>query len=126
MKNLSRVLVVPFIAICALAVASTGDVDLRARLTGMGKGQAEWKTQDKGTRLRAELEVEGEHLTADTDYTVTVGTNAPFTVTTDSFGEFESEQRFNGAARPTVNVGDSVTVSDATNTVVLSGTFASH
>jgi hypothetical protein len=126
MKNLSKVLIVSCLALCAFAVAGNGDVDLRAQLTGTGNGKAEWKTQDRGTRLRAELEVDGEHLAANSPFAVTVGTNAPFMVTTDAFGEFESDMRFNGANRPTVNVGDSVTVADGTNTVVLSGVLAAH
>ena len=126
MKNLSKMLVVSFAALCVFAIARSPGVELHARLTGTGHGEAEWKTQDHGTRLRAKLDVSGEHLAASSNFTVTIGNNAPFTVTTDNSGEFESEQRFNSATRPTINVGDSVSVADGTNTIVLSGVFTRH
>ena len=126
MRNLSKVLIVCVASLCTVAIANTGDVDLRANLTGVGEGKAEWKVSDSGTRLRAELEVDGENLAADSTFTVTVGSNAPFTVTTDAVGEFKSDMRFNTATRPVVNVGDSVTVADDTSTVVLSGVLQNH
>ena len=99
-------------------------VDLRATLTGpnRAKGKAEWQTRDQGTRMQAELEVEGEHLAHNAPMTVTVG-DQTFAVTTNDFGSFELELRFNGPVRPTIVVGTAVAVTDGAGDTVLTGMF---
>lgn len=126
MNTLTKVFAVSLLSISALCLAQNGQIDLRAKLSGAGAGRAEWKSQDRGARMRAELEVRGDHLAAGADFQVTVGSNAPMTVTTDNSGSFDMDVRFNGATRPVVNTGDSVTVSDATDTIVLTGVLQSH
>lgn len=125
--KLPTVVVSVFVLALAAFAAQQSRVELRARLmaqTGRAKGNAQWKTRDENRRMEAELEVEGEKLAHNADFTVTIGSNAPFTVTSDAAGSFELEQRFNGTNRPVINNGDAVTVTDEANVVVLSGTFA--
>ena len=126
--KLPTVLISTFVlAIAAVAVVQQSRVELRANLAaamGRAKGHATWKTRDQGQRMQAELEVEGERLARNADFTVTVGKNAPIDVTTDGFGSFEIDQRFIGPTRPTVAAGNVVTVTDANNVVVLQGTLA--
>jgi hypothetical protein len=125
---------IPTIIISLFVLALTAfadqhsDVDLRAILAGASGafGRAEWQTQDRGSRMRAELKVEGEHLAADADFTIAVGSNAPITVTTGADGKFQFDQRFNTATRPTINAGDTVTVADSSNAAVLFGTLTVH
>ncbi|MFI5385099.1 MAG: hypothetical protein ACHQ50_03170 [Fimbriimonadales bacterium] len=126
MFKLTKVLVVSLIALGTFAVASDDGTELRARLTGVGSGRAQWESEGVGTAMRSELEVQGRHLAAHASFTVTIGTNAPFSVTTNARGSFESEQRFTGTGQPVVNAGDSVTVADASVTIVLSGVMQSH
>lgn len=124
MKRTSVVLATLVLALTAFAVQQSR-VNLEARLGGAsrGKGKAKWQTRDTSRQLQAELEVEGENLRRNSDYIVTVGSNAPFTVTTNGFGSFENEQRFLGANRPVVASGDVVTVTDTSSQVVMTGTL---
>ncbi len=112
------------LSVTAFLFADSARVDLHASLTGpnRAKGEAEWQTRDQGTRMRAELEVEGEHLAHNAPMTVTVG-DQTFAVTTNNFGSFELELRFNGPVRPTIVVGTVVSVTDAAGETVLTGMF---
>lgn len=124
------ILVISVLAFTLAAIAMQSRIELRANMSpanslgGRAKGHATWKTRDRSTQLQAELEVEGEKLARNADYLVTVGSNAPYEVTTDAFGAFNMEERFIGPNRPAVSVGDVVTVTDANNTVVLTGSFS--
>lgn len=107
----------------ASAFAQSGRVRLEARMSGIAKGKAKWQTRDSSTQFQAELEVEGERLRRATSYWVTVGSNPAFQVTTNSLGRFNMARRYTSAERPSVEVGDRVTVRSADGATVLTGTF---
>jgi hypothetical protein len=123
MKIATVVLSSALVVGAAFAALQQVRVDLRALLTGAGKGKAQWQIRDKGNQRQAELEVEAERLMPNSTYTIVIANNTPMSATTNAFGSFEIEQRFNTATRPTIVAGDSVSVIDGNSVTVLSGTF---
>lgn len=115
-----KYLLIGGIAIAAMALAQ-GRIELEARLSGQGKGKVTWKT--RGAQ-QAELEGEGEMRgLRNTSLLVAIGSNAPIKVNTNSFGRWEFETRFGSTGRPTIAIGDPVTVSTGDGVIVLTGLF---
>ena len=109
------------VALAALSVAQ-GSIELRATLTGIGKGKATWKTRDAGNQLQGELEVGGERLLPNTLYRVVIGANI-WSVSSNAFGAFKLYKRYVGPNRPSIGAGTIVRVKNGTGIVVLSGAF---
>lgn len=114
-------LITTAVAMTAFVIAQQGRIELRAILSGSGKGKAVWKTRDKGPEMQAQLQVEGERLVPGMDYTVFTG-GYQYDALADAFGKIRVSQRY-GAERPTITVGTPVTVENANGVTVLSGTF---
>jgi hypothetical protein len=123
MKSAKNLFVACAIFASALALAQTLEVALQANLSGIGKGKVVWKSKDRGTQHEAQLQGEGENLPRNAPFSVTVGSNAPFAVTTDAFGKWRLSQRYTTLTRPTIVAGDSVSVTDGNSVVVQSGTM---
>jgi hypothetical protein len=98
-----------------------GEQHLSASLTGATgtSGTAEFKTGDTASENKFELTVTG--LTASTTYTVNVGGTSIGTFTTDANGAGELELK---DLTTTIAAGSVLTVVDASNNTVLTGTFA--
>jgi hypothetical protein len=98
-----------------------GEQHLSASLTGATgtSGTAVFKTGDTAGENKFELTVSG--LTASTKYTVEVGGTSIGTFTTDANGAGELELR---DLTTTIMAGSVLTVVDANNNTVLTGTFA--
>lgn len=107
-------------AISTLAVFAFAQArsEYLAGLSGTGKGKARYKSAPEA----AELQVEGERLSSNATYIVSVP-NAMWTVTTNGFGSFRLAQRF-GANRPAIVAGTPITVSTPAGATVQSGVFA--
>ena|SRR5579871_998129 len=126
MKSLPRMFVIGCVALSAMALArSSNETDLRATLAGMGRGQAEFKTDTERTGTRTEVDVQADRLAGNASYSITIGANTPFVATTDHNGSLSFDQRFT-TNPPVANAGDSVTIADANATIVLSGTLQVH
>jgi len=111
-------------AVAALSVvALAGGIVLRANLVGTGKGKVAWKINDKPGQLEAQLEASGENLPRSSAFTLTIGSNMPFVVTTDALGNYKLSQRYTTAIRPFVAPGMPVTLKNAAGTIVQSGLF---
>lgn len=121
MTTLKKIGILTAVAVAAAAVAQEIRVELLARLTGTGSGKITWKTRDRGNEHQAELEAEGAGLAANSTLKITVGSNAPFTVTTNSFGAYRLAKRYTTTARPSISAGAFVTVIDEDSTILQSG-----
>lgn len=124
MKSVIRALLGVAVIATALAADQATEVRLRANLTGTGHGHVSWRTKDDSRRMQAELQAEGERLPANSTFMLEIGTNDPIAVTTDGFGRYDVDVRFNGATRPTISVGDEADLVDAGGNIVQSGIFA--
>ena len=114
------------LGLAALGWAQVAAIRLEARLAGSGndKGKAKWQTRDSSRgEMQAQLEVEGENLMPNSTYTITVGSNLPWSADTDAFGDFSLRQVYRSAARPTIAPGSSVVVADDNGNTVLLGTL---
>lgn len=114
------------LGLAALGWAQVTAMRLEARLTGSGndKGKAKWQTRDSSRgEMQAQLEVEGENLVPNSTYTITVGSNQPWSADTDAFGGFSLRQVYRSAVRPSVAPGSSVVVTDDQGNTVLLGTL---
>jgi hypothetical protein len=121
MKSISKMLLVMSVAASAFAMAQNNEVRLEARMTGRGSGHVQWRTRGTGTQMRSQISAEGEHLPPNAPFALTLGNNTAFAVATDAMGRYHIEMSFRANAGPTVNVGDSVTLSDSSSTIVQSG-----
>ncbi len=109
-------------AVAALSVvALAGGLVMRANLVGTGKGKAVWKVNDKPGQIEAQLEASGENLPRSSAFTLTIGGNRPFVVTTDVLGNYRLSQRYTTANRPVVAAGMPVTLKNSAGTIVQSG-----
>lgn len=118
---LRKIGILTAVVVAAAAVAQEVRVELLARLNGTGSGKISWKTRDCGNEHQGELEAEGAGLAKNTALSITIGSNAPFKVVTDSFGAYRLSKRYTTTARPSISSGAFVTVMDEDSTIVQSG-----
>lgn len=107
------------VVILALGAMSFSQVRARyeARLVGsnVAKGKAKFQT-----RLpQAELQVEGENLVAGAVYHIKVGTQT-WTAVADMFRTIRLKRQWLSGA-PTYGAGTQVSITDASNDIILSG-----
>ena len=119
---MKKIIALSSVLVLTALVLAQGRLELRAELTGTGKGKAVWKTRDAGGQLQAELQVESENLPRNTPYTVNVGA-ASFQTMTNGFGKFSISQRYTTSARPSISAGTPVTVVNLGGVTVQSGAF---
>jgi len=122
-QTLKRLVAIGLVAIAALTIAQEVRREFLAGMSGTGKGKAVWKLRDTATHRQAELQAEGERLAPNTSYSLSLGANAPITVTTNGLGAYRLSRRFNTADRPSIAAGDPATLTDANSNVVQSGFF---
>ncbi|MGQ0795760.1 MAG: hypothetical protein ACT4N5_06230 [Nitrosopumilaceae archaeon] len=120
--NTRQVLALVAITVLVIGVAQFADAKrptFIANLSGSGddKGKAVWKTEDGGLKR---LDVELENLRANTTYTVIVNGQTVGTVTTNGFGDADTQ--FLSSSLPTVTTGSTAVIKNG-STTVLSGTF---
>ena len=121
MKIRNSVVVAAVAALSVIALAR--GIVMRANLVGTGKGKVVWKINDKPGQIEAQLEASGENLPRSSAFTLTIGGNMPFVVTTDALGNYRLSQRYNSANRPFVAPGMPVTLKNSAGTIVQSGFF---
>lgn len=121
MNMLKKVVAGATLAVVSLALAQVARIELQADMTGIGKGRVYWRLETKGTQSQAELQAEGEGLPRNAALALTIGSNPAFAVFTDGFGAYRLSRRYTTAARPTINAGDSVSLSDGSGTIIQSG-----
>lgn len=114
-------LIAAAVAMAALVVAQVR-TELRANLTGAGKGKAVWKTRDQIGQLQGELQVEAENLRPGTTYRVFIGTYV-WQRTADALGNFRIGVVYRTALRPNIVAGTWVSVKNPAGVTVLSGRF---
>ncbi len=118
-QNIAFVAIATSLSVTALA----GGIVLSAALAGLGKGKVVWKVNDKPGQTQAQLEAAGENLPRLSAFTLTIGSNMPFAVSTDALGTYKLSQRYTTATRPFISSGMSVTLRNAAGNVVQSGTL---
>ena len=96
----------------------------QATLTGANgaKGKAKFVTKQRNGGTQAELDVEGENLRANTDFTVTIE-SSNWQVHTDALGRFSVPFRYRGVGIPNIGAGTAVSVTNGAGATVLSGVF---
>lgn len=120
--NKKLITITAVVAIAAFAAAA--GLRFEARLSGQGKGKAKWQVANRGGEFQGELEVEGERMRRNSDYTIHVA-GQDFAVTTNGFGAFEMAARFTDrTTAPLIGTGTSVSITDANGNTVMSGVFA--
>ncbi|HLO98106.1 MAG TPA: hypothetical protein VK171_05900 [Fimbriimonas sp.] len=122
MKNHKHIAITA-VAVLAVSAFAAGKIILRANMVGLGKGKAVWKIDDRDGRVQAELEASGENLPRNQSFTLVIGNNAPFAVTTDALGNYKLARRYTTSARPAISVGTPVVLKNAAGAVVQAGNF---
>lgn len=119
MKILTVLFVSLLIAVTTAFSQTQSRIELRADMSGIGKGKVVFKTRGS----QAELQWEGERLPRNQTYTLVIGTWIS-EVATDSLGRGRLSLRFNASNRPTIVPGTVATLYDSNNLIVNSGVFA--
>ena len=109
------------VAVLAVTALAAGKIILRANLVGLGKGKAVWKVDDRPGKNQAELEASGENLPRNQPFTLVIGNNAPFAVTTDALGTYKLARRYTGTVRPVITIGTPVMLKNSAGVVVQAG-----
>ena len=112
------ILLVSFVLAISTALCQTGRVELRADMTGVGKGKTVFKTRGS----QSELQWEGERLPRNQTFTLVIGTWSA-EVTTNALGRGRLSLRFSAANRPNIQAGMLATLYDFENEVVNEGPF---
>lgn len=118
---MKKVLLLTAAMIAAFAVAQVR-LELRALLTGQGKGKAVWKVRDRGGEMQAQLEVSAERLQFGAHYFVQTG-GRTWEVISNSVGAIRIAETYLGPNRPNIAAGSAVTIEDVNGVPVLSGSF---
>lgn len=124
MKTRTLIVSLLTLAVFSLVLAVGDDSRFQANLSGAGKGKAKYKVKTENVGVQFELSVEGENLAPNATYTVEIGTDIVFTVTTDAFRAFDFDTRQLAATGLNIGAGTTVAVKDAGGSTVLAGAFA--
>jgi hypothetical protein len=124
MKLRTVLLAFATLAVFVLSAAAGDEARFMARLSGWGKGKAAFKVKPDNGRLQSELQIEGENLAPNTNYTVIIGTDNVWQTRTNGFGTFEVRERAVGPTSLGVEAETPVVVNDTAGNTALSGAFA--
>ncbi|HXH59940.1 MAG TPA: hypothetical protein VNI20_01135 [Fimbriimonadaceae bacterium] len=121
----TKTLIVTLLTLAVFSLVFAGGVELRfqANLSGVGKGKAQYRERQQNVGVQYELSVEGENLAHNATYTVMIGSDISFSVTTDAFGKFNFDDREFAASGLGITSGTTVAVVDANGNTALAGTF---
>ncbi len=118
---MKKVLLLAAAILASLAVAQVR-LELRALLTGQGKGKAVWKVRDRGGEMQAQLEISAERLQFGGHYFVETG-GRTWEVIASGVGAIRIAETYLGPNRPNIAAGSAVTIEEANGVPILAGSF---
>lgn len=117
---MKRTLLISMAFVVAVVAVAQARTRLLAPMSGTGKGKAKFDQRSN----EAQFEFEAERLPRNAAFKLNAGNLPTVTLASDGFGRIVFTKRWGRTGQPTIGVGTTATLKNASGAVVLTGTFA--